>query len=151
MRGQILVIFAQTTIQTQPTEGAFHHPTARQHFEPFLVGGFLDNLKKPARKRFEPGDQLAPIRPVRPKQDQTRKPALQFGGRQARSLRIADLRARHDNRKQQTEGIDNDMAFAPFDQFTAIETDRTGLPPFSVVLTDWLSTMAALGVVSLPS
>jgi hypothetical protein len=50
--------------------------------------------------------------------------------------------------EQQPHGVNYDVALASFNQLPRIEP--TG-PPFSVVFTDWLSMMAALGVGSRPA
>jgi hypothetical protein len=54
----------------------------------------------------------------------------------------------HNHREQQPHGVDYDVALAAVDLLPRIEA--TG-PPFSVVFTDWLSMMAALGVGSRPA
>jgi hypothetical protein len=46
-----------------------------------------------------------------------------------------------DDRQQQTKRIDEEMAFAAFDLFMRV---KAADPPFSVVLTDWLSMIAAV-------
>ena len=50
--------------------------------------------------------------------------------------------------QQQSHRIDSDMSLATHHLLTSVIATR---PPFSVVLTDWLSMIAALGVGSLPS
>ena len=52
-----------------------------------------------------------------------------------------------DDRQQQAERIDEDVAFAAFDLFVRV---KPADPPFSVVLTDWLSMIPALGRRCLP-
>jgi len=54
----------------------------------------------------------------------------------------------HDNGQNEAHGIDHDMAFAAGDLLAGIISTE---PPFSVVLTLWLSMMAALGVRFLPA
>jgi phosphoenolpyruvate carboxylase len=53
-----------------------------------------------------------------------------------------------DHDQQQAQGIDEDVALAAVDVLRGIVAPR---PPFSVVLTDWLSRIAALGVGSRPA
>ena len=57
-------------------------------------------------------------------------------------LTILHTSRRDDDREQQSEGIDEEMPLAAFDLFAGIVPPE---PPFSVVLTDWLSMMPALG------
>jgi len=53
-----------------------------------------------------------------------------------------------DDAKQEAGGIDRDMALATLDFLGGIVAAR---PPFSVVLTLWVSMMAAVGLASRPS
>jgi hypothetical protein len=48
----------------------------------------------------------------------------------------------HHYRKYQSERIDNDVPLAPIYLLAAVVAAR---PPFSVVFTDWLSMIPALG------
>ena len=50
--------------------------------------------------------------------------------------------------QDQTERVDQQRAFAAFDLLGPVEAGRS---PFSVLLTVWLSRMAALGLVSRPA
>jgi hypothetical protein len=52
-----------------------------------------------------------------------------------------------DDRQQQAERVDEDVAFAALNLFVRIEATD---PPFSVVFTDWLSMSPALGWRCLP-
>ena len=53
-----------------------------------------------------------------------------------------------DDAEQQAGRVDRDVTLAALDLFTRVVAPR---PPFSVVLTLWLSMMAALGLASRPS
>ena len=55
---------------------------------------------------------------------------------------------RDHHRQDQPERIDQDVAFAAFDLFVRV---KAADPPFSVVLTDWLSRIPALGCRRLPA
>jgi hypothetical protein len=52
-----------------------------------------------------------------------------------------------DHAEQQARGVDRDVALAALDLFTRVVAAR---PPFSVVLTLWVSMIAALGLGSRP-
>ena len=49
----------------------------------------------------------------------------------------------HDNGDQQAERVDEDVALATIDLLARVVAVR---PPFSVVFSDWLSMMPALGL-----
>jgi hypothetical protein len=53
-----------------------------------------------------------------------------------------------DDRQQQAERIDEDVAFAAFDLFMRV---KAADPPFSVVFTDWLSMIPALWCIREPA
>lgn len=54
--------------------------------------------------------------------------------------------------KDQTEGIDEEMAFLAFDLLARVIARRVDVrPPFSALFTLWLSITAALGEASRPS
>ena len=54
--------------------------------------------------------------------------------------------------QQQTEFVDQNVSLLAFDQLACIEAVRVdGRPPFSALLTLWLSTIQALGLASRPA
>ena len=54
----------------------------------------------------------------------------------------------HDHGQQQPQGVDHDVALAPLDLLAGVVAPG---PATSVVWTDWLSRMAALGVAARPA
>ena len=63
---QTLIILAQTPLQIQPAEGAFHHPTPGQYLESMLLPGSAHQLQIPATRFLGPLHQLAAVGPVGP-------------------------------------------------------------------------------------
>jgi hypothetical protein len=61
---------------------------------------------------------------------------------------VLDIGGMDKDTEQEARGIDPDMALAALDLLGGIVAAR---PPFSVVLTLWVSMMAALGLASRPS
>jgi len=61
---------------------------------------------------------------------------------------VLDIGGMDENTEQEAGGIDPNMAFAALDLLGGIVAAR---PPFSVVLTLWVSMMAAVGLASRPS
>src|SRR5260221_6845396 len=58
------------------------------------------------------------------------------------AIPVVDVGRMYQDFQDKALGIDQDMPFATFDFLATIIASK---PPFSVVLTDWLSIMAALG------
>ena len=139
---------AQPTAPAEPRECSFDHPSSRQHLKVVAVPGALDNLERPACQGPDPLDQLSSIASIGPDQPHAGKPPCQFIDDQLRSISILDIGRMHHHRQQQPHGIYNDVSLSTVDLLASIIATR---PPFSVVLTDWLSMIAALGVGLLPS
>ena len=145
---QSFIIFAQSTTPPQPAKGALHDPSARQHLKVVAVRRTLDDLQKPASEGACPLHKLSSITPISPNQLEPRKSPHQFRKHQLGPVSVLDVRSMDDNSQKQSQCVYDDMALASRDLLARIVATR---PPFSVVLTDWLSMMAALGVGSCPS
>ena len=83
-----------------------------------------------------------------PKSPQTPEPSHQFVDDQLCTISVLDVSRMDHHGQQQPHGIHYDVALSTVDLLASVIATR---PPFSVVLTDWLSMMAALGVGSLPA
>ena len=79
---------------------------------------------------------------------QSRKLVLCFFQDLLGTVAVLNVGRVNDHTQQQTDRIDQNMPFPAFYLFARIVTTR---PPFSVVFTDWLSIIAALGVGSRPA
>ena len=145
---QSFIIFAQSTTPTQPAKGALHDPSARQHLKMVAVRRTLDNLQKPTTECIGPLYQLSCITAIGPDQLESRKSPHKLRKHKFGPVSVLYIRSMDDNSQQQSQGINHDMAFTPRHLLARIVATR---PPFSVVFTDWLSMMAALGVGSCPS
>ena len=139
---------AHPTAPAEPRECSFDHPSSRQHSKTMAVPGALYNLERPACQGPDPLDQLSSIASIGPDQPHAGKPPYQFIDDQLRPIPILDIGRMHHHRQQQPHGIYNDMSLSTVDLLASVIATR---PPFSVVLTDWLSIIAALGVGFLPS
>ena len=146
--GQGFVVFAETTTPTQPRQGAFNDPSSWQYLKLVAVPGTLDNLQNPSRHSLNPVNQLSSVASVSPDQLEARKTPYQFIDNQLCSIPVLDISRVDYDGQQQTYGVYHDVPFAPRHLLTSVITAR---PPFSVVFTDWLSMIAALGVGFLPS
>ena len=145
---QSFEIFAQPTTPTQPCKCAFHDPSAGQHLKMVDVRRTLDNLQKPTTECISPFYQLSCIAAISPDQLESRKSPHKLRKHKLGPVSVLDIRSMDDNGQKQSQSVYDDMALASRDLLACIVSTR---PPFSVVLTDWLSMMAALGVGSRPS
>ncbi len=147
---QQFVLFAQAPVAIEPSKRALHHPTLWDHDEPLDGVAAFGDLQADWSLRPQspnPVHQRSGIGAIRP--DMPEPPILvaEDGEKLFRPIAILDAGSRHHHRQDQPEGIDEDMALAAFDLFAGIVPPD---PPFSVVLTDWLSRIPALGWRRLP-
>jgi hypothetical protein len=145
---QHLIVLAEPAIAAQPTKGALHHPPLGQHFKAVAAPGTFDHPDEPAAQGIGPLDQRPAIHPVSPDQLEPGEVPLELGQHQLGSLGVLEISGMNHYHQQQSQGVHYDMALVASDLLACIVAPR---PPFSVVLTVWLSMMAALGVGSLPS
>ena len=138
---------AHPTAPAEPRECSYLRGSTRKRW---LSLEALDNLERPACQgpSTDPLDQLSSIASIGPDQPHAGKPPYQFIDDQLRPIPILDIGRMHHHRQQQPHGIYYDMSLSTVDLLASVIATR---PPFSVVLTDWLSIIAALGVGFLPS
>lgn len=141
--GQRLVIFAEPAVTSKPGEGALHDPSLRLNYESLRLLVTFDNFDHAATGAPGPVDQPTSVPAVRPDQLQSAELALQTIDHQLCSVAILDARGMHDHRQNQSQRIDDQMAFPPFDLLPRVVP---ALPPFSAVFTDWLSRIPPEGV-----
>ena len=145
---QSLVVLAQPPTTAQPSQCSFHHPSPGQHFKAMAVAGTLYDLQDPTEKGGHPVSQLPTVAAFSPDKLQVWKSSQQFTDDQLGTIPVLDVGRVDHHRQQQSHGIYDDMPLPSGDPLARIVAAR---PPFSVVLTLWLSMMAALGSGFLPS
>src|SRR4051794_10913346 len=141
-RGRRLVVLGEAPIPPQPGERPLHHPPPRQDDE--TTGRLLHHLQ-PDRLRQPPGGHPvgdAAVRPVGPHPLQPAEPPADHLEQQLRPVGVVHVGGMHHHSEDQAERIDQDVPLAAGDLLSPIVAAG---PPFSVVLTDWLSTIAAEG------
>jgi hypothetical protein len=143
-----LILFGQAAVAPEPAEGAFDDPPFLQHHEPFRFGWPLHDLQRDAGFAFAPRFQLTGVGAVGIHLLKARKPPPQVSEQFPGSLSVRQVCRMDPQIEDQTQGIDDQRAFAAFDLLGGIIAAG---PPFSVVFTVWLSTTAALGLASRPS
>ena len=121
--GKSFIIFREPTLASEPGKAPLDHPASGEHLKTMLVSP-LHNTEHPAGKGLRPLDQLASIATVGPDQPQPAETIFEL-------------------RQQQPERIHRQVTLASSRFFAGIVAPRA---PFSVVLTVWLSRMAARGV-----
>ncbi len=145
---KFFIVFAKSTTTTEPSEGSFHDPTTWQNVKALDIVAAFDDLQYPAARLLHPIDQLSAVAAICPNELQSRKLVPCFFQNLLGTVAVLNVGRVNDHTQQQTNRIDQNMPFPTFYLFARIVTSR---PPFSVVFTDWLSMIAALGVGSRPT
>ena len=140
---------------SQPGEGPLDDPAAREDLEaargrrrlavgpaPDPARRALDDRDGPAQCRFDPVFAAAAIARVDPQMCQARETAILSVEHQEGTVTVGDVGGMNDRAQEEALGIDQQMPLAATQFLRAIIAAG---PPFSVVLTDWLSRLAALG------
>ena len=143
-----LVILAQSAVSTQPSQRPLNHPSPWQHFESMAVPRTPHNLQDVSRIGSDPVNQPAGVSGISPNQFQPWESTHQTADNRLCPVPILDIGRVDYYRQQQPYGVDDDVSLASCDFLAGVIATR---PPFSVVLTDWLSIMPTLGVHSFPS
>ncbi len=100
-------------------------------------------LQSPATDSLSPLDQYTGVAPISPNALQAREASQKSPQHQLGSVPVLYVGWVHRDGQQQALGIHHNMSLATSDLFPRIIAPES---PFSVVLTDWLSMTAALGV-----
>jgi len=143
-----LIIFAQSTIFAQPRKCSLNNPATRQHRKTDDIITSLNNLQYPLAHRGTPVNQFAGIPAVSPDQRQPRKQTSQFFQNQHSPVTILNICSVYHYCQHQTQRIYHQMAFSTGYFLAGI---IAAMPPFSAVLTDWLSIIAAEGLACRPA
>ncbi len=142
-----LVVLGQSAVLAEPGEGALHDPALGEDDKTVGRVAFhdLDRAKKPTTG---PVYELARIGAVRKDQLQSAKPCTQLPNQELGPVAVLDIRGMHDQRHDQPQRVDDHMTLAAQDFLARVVPT---IPPFSAVLTDWLSRMPTLGVGFFPA
>lgn len=143
---QRFVVFAETTVAPKPGKGPLDDPATREDDEAAFSRA-LDDSEEPTAECLDPLDQLPGIASIRPDQLEPRAASKQLLQHELGAVSILEVSRVDDDRDQQAHGINGHVALAAGYFLTGVVAAR---PPFSVVLTLWLSMIAALGVAKRP-
>ena len=145
---QRLIVLAQPAAPSQPRKCSLNHPSARQYVELVAIPGTPHDFKRPSRQLPHPLDQFSRVARVSPDQSHTLKPTFQLAYDQLRAVSVLNIGRMRHHVQQQPRGVHYDVSLSTIYLLACVVAAR---PPFSVVFTDWLSMIAALGVGLLPS
>ena len=140
--GKSFIIFREPTLASEPGKAPLDHPASGEHLKTMLVSP-LHNTEHPAGKGLRPLDQLASIATVGPDQPQPAKTIFELRQHQRGPVPVLNVSRMHHDSQQQPERIHRQVTLASSRFFAGIVAPRA---PFSVVLTVWLSRIAARGV-----
>lgn len=141
--------------------GPFDDPAAGQdvkapdHGGRLLVGPHPDpaagtphDVDVPAQRVLHPVHEAPLVGAVHPELVQVREALGQLRDRLQELLAadpVGDIGGVDQDLEDEAGGVDQEMALAPLHLLAAVIARRVGRPPLSVVLTDWLSMIPALG------
>ena len=144
-------VLGQSSAAAEPSEGAFDDPSLGQRDEAYGLTRPLDDLDvDPRQNPFHRALELRPlVAAVGIELNQERKGAKQARHQQHAAVAVLDVGGVHDGVHQQALGIDEDVSLLALDLLACIVARRINRrPPFSALLTLWLSMIAAVGLAS---
>lgn len=142
----------QAAVLADPGEGPLDDPSLRQDDEAVKIGA-LDDLDLPASCS---GNCLRHFRSLvsgvgEDPLDKGKAPP-RSAQQVARAVAVLNVGRQNAHAEEQTESVDEDMAFAPRDLLARIEAlRRKRQAPFCAALALWGSMIAALGLASRPA
>jgi len=145
--GAFLVILGQASPPSEPPEGSFDHPAARDEDEA-AAGDAPDNDQRQSEQKTGE-DHRHPI--IAAVGEDRSQPAVEpLDPRQQRSgaVGVLDAGGVDEDAEQEARGVDRDVTLAALDLLGRVKASGA---PFSVVLTLWVSMIAADDVGSRPS
>ena len=141
----------QSATATKPGEGAFDDPALGQDDEGLGLIRSLDDLDRHLRERSSDGtlELRSAIAAVGKEPGQKRKRAKQGRHQHRAAVTVLDVGGVDDRLHQQALRIDEDVALLAQDLLAGVVARRIDAsPPFSALLTLWLSMIAAVGLAS---
>src|SRR3982751_3783215 len=150
---ECLEVFGQTTAAPKPAERAFDNPTLLEHHKALCGIRALHDLKPGPRGPAHRASCLpALVGPIRDHALQEGKEPPHLPQDTQAAVAILHVPRQNGAAEHQAERVHNRVALAPFDllgRIVAHRIDRAS--PLSAPFTLWLSTMAVVGLASLPT
>jgi len=132
----------------EPGERAFDDPPSGKQLKSNLILELANDLQGPSTPARQPFHQLSGVPAIRPDQRNRGEQSGRFEEQQLGPVTILNRRRMHHHRQQQPQRIYQEMTLATVDFLAGVVPMY---PPFSVVFTDWLSTIPAVGSGFFPS
>jgi hypothetical protein len=150
---QSFPVLGQSPASIEPCDGALDDPTFRQHDELAHIRPLDDLDVDPAADALQSRLELRPlVTAVSIELEQERIHAEQGAHQQHTAITVLDVGGMDNRVQQKALSIYKDMALLALDLFARIEASRVNrAPPFSALLTLWLSMIAAVGLFSRPA
>ena len=146
----VFEIFGESSAAHDPGKRALDNPAFGQHHEGVLfLSARHDGQFRSGEDFGQKTRHLAAVALVGEDRLELGEPLARAVKQEDRGLAVAPIRAGDADIEQQAQRIDEDVAFAPAHFFARVVAAQE--PPFSVVLDDWLSMMAAVGWGSFPA
>jgi hypothetical protein len=147
----VLPVLGKPTTSIEPADGALDEPALGFDDEPFDIVAPSDNLD--LQRGHDVGDASQEDRPrisaVGEQLAQERKLPEQGRQKQHAAVAVLDVGGSDQRVQQQAEFVDQNVALLAFDQLAGVKAMRiNGRPPFSALLTLWLSMMQPVGLIS---
>jgi len=137
-------------MKTEPSKGSFHHPASRQDQKALRARWPLDDLQFEPIALAQISDPLgdpAIVDAVGPNLSQLAETMCQGSQDGPRPIAILDARRVHHHQQEQSQRVDQQMAFAPVDQLAGI---KAALAPTTIRGLDALAVEDRGGGLSLP-
>ena len=147
--GEEFIVLAEAAVTTEPRERPLDDPSVRQKLEALGRIAALDDFQIPPGELLDPLYQRSRVAAVGPEFFHPRTTEPNLLDHLLGSVAILHVGGVNHHADDQAERVDNDVALAALDFLPRVVAPL--LPPFSPVLADWLSMIAALGVLSRPS
>ena len=147
----VLPILGEAATSIEPADGTLDNPALRLDDKALRVVSTPDDFGHEAR--HDSGDAVGEDRPgigaVREQLVQEGELSEQGGQQQHAAIAVLHVGGSDQGVQQQSELVDQDVAFLALDQLAGVEAMPINRrPPFSALFTLWLSMIQAVGLAS---